>query len=148
MGTRGKGEGRAGALRPALETASTLENWPIQLHLLSPMAPQFTGRDVLLSADCVAYAAADFHASMLKGKVLAIACPKLDEGKDIYREKITALIDHAQIATLTVADDAGALLPGAPGHRAAGPPGGEAEVPLKAVIVSIDGGKVLSEEWV
>ena len=44
----------------------------------------------------------DFHSSLLKGKALAIACPKLDEGKDIYREKITALIDHAQINTLTV----------------------------------------------
>jgi len=55
-----------------------------------------------MAADCSAYAVADFHKDHLRGKTLAIACPKLDEGKDIYREKLTALIDHAQINTLTV----------------------------------------------
>jgi ferredoxin len=132
---------------PALQAESALTNWPIQLHLTSPMAPQFKGKDVLLSADCVAYAAADFHA-LLKGKVLAIACPKLDEGKDIYREKITALIDHAQINTLTVLM---MQVPCCRGLLAIAQQALEAahrKVPLKAVIVGIDGGKVLSEEWV
>jgi ferredoxin len=133
---------------PVLEAASTLENWPIQLHLLSPMAPQFKGRDVLLSADCVAYAAADFHAAMLKGKVLAIACPKLDDGKDIYREKITAMIDHAQINTLTVLMMQVPCCRGLLAIAQQALQAAKRKVPLKAVIVSIDGGKVLSEEWV
>jgi NAD-dependent dihydropyrimidine dehydrogenase PreA subunit len=127
---------------------SHLGNWPIQLHLMSPMAPQFKGKDVLLSADCVAYAVPDFHAKFLDGKMLTIACPKLDEGKDIYREKITALIDHAQISTLTVLMMEVPCCRGllalaqqacAKAHR---------KVPLKAAIVSIDGGSLLSEEWV
>ncbi len=82
---------------------SRLTNWPVQLHLLSPMAPALHGRDVLLSADCVAFSMGSFHSSLLDGKALAIACPKLDDGAEVYREKITALIDHAQIASLTVA---------------------------------------------
>jgi ferredoxin len=134
---------------PAAQAAvSELGNWPIQLHLSSPMAPQFKGKDVLLSADCVAYAAPDFHSALLKGKVLAIACPKLDDGKDIYKEKITALIDHAQINTLTVLM---MEVPCCRGLLALAQQAREAahrKVPLKAVIVSIDGGTVLSEEWV
>ncbi len=144
------GSARAPATaRPAAEPAeSHLGNWPIQLHLLSPMAPQFKGKDVLLSADCVAYAVPNFHSSFLHGKTLAIACPKLDEGKDIYREKITALIDHAQINTLTVLMMevpccrgllALAQQAGAKAHR---------KVPIKAAVVSIKDGSILSEEWV
>jgi hypothetical protein len=129
-------------------SVSELSNWPVQLHLISPMAPQFSGKDLLISADCVAFASGGFHGEWLKGRVLAIACPKLDESTDIYREKITALIDHAKINTLTVmmmevpccrgllsiAEDARAQA-----HR---------KVPLKAVLVSIQGGEILSEDWV
>ena len=67
---------------------SQLRQWPIQLHLVSPSAPYYQGSDVLLTADCVAYALGDFHRQFLKGKSLAIACPKLDEGQEIYQEKI------------------------------------------------------------
>ena len=103
--------------------------------------------------DCVAYAAADFQCrNCLKGQGARDCLPeKLDDGKDIYREKITAIIDHAQINTLTVAHDAGALLPrGLLAHRTARPSRPhKRKVPLKAVIVSIDGGKRCSrEEWV
>jgi ferredoxin len=121
-----------------------LANWPIQLHLLSPMAPQLAGRDVLVSADCVAHAVPNFQ-SLLAGKSLAIACPKLDEGKDIYREKITALIDHAGIASLTVAmmevPCCRGLLAIVEQARAAA----RRKVPLTALVVAIDGGAVLSE---
>lgn len=95
---------QAAATAPAPAVVqSRLTNWPVQLHLLSPMAPALHGRDVLLSADCVAFSMGGFHSSLLDGKALAIACPKLDDGSDVYREKITALIDHAQVASLTVA---------------------------------------------
>lgn len=130
------------------ETAplSALSNWPVQMHLLSPMAPRFKGADVLLSADCVAYAVGSFHSSMLEGKALAIACPKLDEGMDIYREKITALIDHAQIASLTVAM---MQVPCCHGLLAVAQQAREQahrDIPLKAMVVSIDDGRVLSEQ--
>jgi NAD-dependent dihydropyrimidine dehydrogenase PreA subunit len=81
---------------------SALRQWPVQLHLVSPAAPHFTGADVLLAADCVAYAVGDFHHDHLAGRALAIACPKLDVNQEIYLEKLVALIDDAKIASLTV----------------------------------------------
>jgi Pyruvate/2-oxoacid:ferredoxin oxidoreductase delta subunit len=127
-------------------SGSSLANWPIQLHLLSPMAPTLHGADLLLSADCVAHAVPSFHDTFLAGKALAIACPKLDEGKDVYREKLIALIDHARIASLTVAMMEVPCCRGllalvqqarAQAHR---------DVPLRAVIVSIESGAILSEQ--
>ena len=140
--------GRSARAEPEAPAASELGNWPIQLHLLSPMAARFKGADVLLSADCVAYAMGGFHASFLKGKCLAIACPKLDAGKEIYCEKLTALIDHAQINTLTVLM---MEVPCCQGLLAIAQQAVEKavrKIPVKAAIVSIDGGKVLSEQWV
>jgi ferredoxin len=81
---------------------STLRQWPVQLHLVSPAAPYFRGADVLLAADCVAYAVGDFHRDHLAGRSLAIACPKLDAHQETYLEKLVALIDGAGIASLTV----------------------------------------------
>jgi ferredoxin len=140
-----------GALRteaPAAARPSELSTWPVQLHLLSPMAPQFSGRDILLAADCTAFAAGSFHERFLKGKALAIACPKLDEGADIYREKLAALVDHAQINTLTVAIMEVPCCRGllALAQEAVGR--AKRKVPVKAVTIGIRDGTVLSERWV
>ena len=83
--------------------ASELTHWPIQMHLIQPLAPHFRGSNLLLAADCVAHAYADFHRDFLKGKTLVIACPKLDDGQDVYLEKLIALIDEAEIQSITVA---------------------------------------------
>jgi Pyruvate/2-oxoacid:ferredoxin oxidoreductase delta subunit len=96
--TRDRGAGVASASPPV----SALTHWPVQLHLVSPSAPHFRGKDVVLAADCTAYALGDFHTRYLEGKTLAIACPKLDEGQEVYLEKLVALIDGAQIRTLSV----------------------------------------------
>jgi len=82
--------------------SSRLTTWPVQLHLVPVNAPHYRGRDLLLAADCVAYALGDFHRDFLRDNVLAIACPKLDEGQEIYLEKITALLSESGIASLTV----------------------------------------------
>ena len=81
---------------------SQLKNWPVQLHLLNPNAPYLQEADLLLAADCVAFSLGDFHSKWLKGKTLAIACPKLDSGLDSYLEKLIAMIDQARVNTLTV----------------------------------------------
>ncbi|KKK76695.1 hypothetical protein LCGC14_2861040, partial [marine sediment metagenome] len=65
---------------------SELRQWPVQLHLLPVAAPYLKGADLLLAADCVAYAVGDFHRDYLYGKRLAIACPKLDSNQEIYRD--------------------------------------------------------------
>ncbi len=82
--------------------ASSLRNWPVQLHLVQPAAPQFRQADFLLAADCVAYALGDFHNNYLPGKALAIACPKLDTRQEVYLEKMKAFFDEAGVQSLTV----------------------------------------------
>jgi ferredoxin len=80
---------------------SALSHWPIQLHLINPRAPQFAGKDLLIAADCTAFSIGAFHSEFLAGKSLVIACPKLDQGRDIYLEKLGTLL--ASAATVTVA---------------------------------------------
>ena len=87
---------------PAAEQPSELRQWPIQMHLIPPSAPYFKNADVLLAADCAAFSVGDFHSRYLRGKRLAIACPKLDTQQDIYLDKLTALIEHTGIRSLTV----------------------------------------------
>ncbi len=127
--------------------SSQLRQWPVQLHLLSPQAPYFKDADVLLSADCVAHALADFHKDFLKGKTLAIACPKLDSDQDNYIEKITSMIDDSNINTLTVAimevPCCGGLL-----HIATSAvEKASRKIPIKAITVGIKG-NILEERWV
>ncbi|MCP4547705.1 MAG: 4Fe-4S ferredoxin [bacterium] len=81
---------------------STLQQWPVQLHLVPPTAPYFNDADLLLAADCTAYSLGDFHGTHLKNKALAIACPKLDQGMDVYLDKLIAMIDQGNIKSLTV----------------------------------------------
>jgi len=82
--------------------ASQLRHWPVQLHLVPPTAPFFQDADVLLAADCVAFAVGDFHQRYLAGSSLAIACPKLDANQEIYVQKLVAMIDQAKIKSLKV----------------------------------------------
>jgi len=82
--------------------SSQLRHWPVQLHLVPPAAPFFRNQDVLLVADCVAYAVGDFHQRFLNGSSLAIACPKLDSNQEVYLQKLVMMIDDAEIRSLTV----------------------------------------------
>jgi NAD-dependent dihydropyrimidine dehydrogenase PreA subunit len=134
------GDGQTG------DTQSRLTHWPVQMHLISPQAPAYQNADVLIAADCTAYAAGDFHTKFLKGKALAIACPKLDDGQNVYVEKITALIDEANINTLTVmimqVPCCGGLLRLAQQGVAAA----KRKIPLKSIVICLQG-TVLKEEW-
>jgi NAD-dependent dihydropyrimidine dehydrogenase PreA subunit len=129
------------------DVSSQLAQWPVQLHLVSPRAPYYEEADVLLAADCTAYALGDFHQRFLKDKALAIACPKLDEGQDIYLAKLIAMIDEARINTLTVlimqVPCCGGLL------RMAQQAVEQADrkIPIKKVVVGIKG-EILQEDWV
>lgn len=92
----------AEAAAAAGPVGSQLRHWPVQLHLVPPTAPFFAAADVVLAADCVAFAMGDFHTRFLAGRSLAIACPKLDAHQEIYLRKLVAMIDEAGIASLTV----------------------------------------------
>jgi len=84
------------------ENASRLRQWPVQLHLLPPVAPFLADAEVLLAADCVAYAVGGFHRRYLDGRALAIACPKLDTRQEGYVAKLAEMIDHGGIRSLEV----------------------------------------------
>lgn len=81
---------------------SHLTQWPIQMHLVSPAAQYYKNSDLLLAADCCAFSYGDFHKDFIKGKSLAIACPKLDTNKEVYLEKLIAMINEAEIKSITV----------------------------------------------
>jgi hypothetical protein len=125
---------------------SQLRQWPIQLHLISPTAPYYKGADVLLTADCVGYALGGFHPDFLKGKSLAIACPKLDEGQDIYQEKIKSWIDDAKINTLTVLIMQVPCCTGLLNLAQQAAQAAKRKVPVKYMVVGIQG-EILKEEW-
>ncbi|MBY9007771.1 MAG: 4Fe-4S dicluster domain-containing protein [Candidatus Lokiarchaeota archaeon] len=125
---------------------SQLKNWPIQLHLASPTAPYFQGADILLSADCVAFSLGGFHPKYLKGKVLSIACPKLDQGQESYIKKITSLVDDSKINTLTVMTMEVPCCSGLIRLVKEGIAQAKRKVPIKSIIVSLQG-EILGEEW-
>ncbi len=83
------------------EQESRLGNWPVQLALVPPHAPFLQGAEVLLAAQCTAYAYAGFHGELLDGKALLIACPKLDD-VGAHLAKLTAILKQADIKSLTV----------------------------------------------
>lgn len=127
--------------------ASQLRQWPIQLHLISPTAPYYQGADVVLAADCVAYALGDFHSEHLEGKSLAIACPKLDTGQGIYRQKIKAWFEDAQINTLKVMIMQVPCCMGLQNLVQQVAVESARNVPVKSLVVGIKG-EILQEEWI
>lgn len=129
------------------DSPSRLRQWPVQLHLVPPTAPYFKGADVVLSADCVAYALGNFHSGYLKGKSLAIACPKLDENQDIYEQKLTSMVDDAKINTLTVMIMEVPCCRGLVALAQRALEKAKRKIPLKSVVVGING-SIKNEQWV
>lgn len=82
------------------ELTSQLNQWPVQIKLVSPNAPYLNNANLLIAADCTAYAYGDFHNKFIKNKITLIGCPKLDEGD--YAEKLTAILKMNDIKSLTV----------------------------------------------
>lgn len=79
---------------------SQLSQWPVQIKLVPVNAPYFEGANLLIAADCTAYAYGDFHNKFIKNRITLIGCPKLDEGD--YIEKLTEIIKNNNIKSLTV----------------------------------------------
>jgi NAD-dependent dihydropyrimidine dehydrogenase PreA subunit len=126
---------------------SELRQWPVQMHLVNPNASYFRNSDLILAADCVAYSVGGFHSKYLKGKSLAIACPKLDHDTEIYIEKIKAFIDAAMVNTITVmimeVPCCGGLLQMVKSAAS----NATRKVPVKLMIAGITG-DILREEWI
>lgn len=79
---------------------SMLGQWPVQIKLVPVGAPYFDGADILIAADCTAFACGSFHRDFMRGKITLIGCPKLDEGD--YTDKLTEIFTQNNIKSLTV----------------------------------------------
>ena len=84
------------------DQASSLRQWPIQLNLVPIKAPYWKDADLLVMADCVAVSYPDLHKTLLKGKRVAIGCPKFDNGQH-YLDKLTEILKQNDIRSMTVA---------------------------------------------
>lgn len=93
-GDNGAGTAGAAAVR------SQLNQWPVQIKLVPVNAPYFENANLLVSADCAAYAYGNFHGEFMRNRVTLIGCPKLDEGD--YSEKLTRIIAGNDIKSVTV----------------------------------------------
>ena len=132
---------------PAAPQTSELRQWPTQMHLINPGASFFKEADMVLAADCVPFAMGNFHQKFLKNKVMANACPKLDDGMDIYLDKLVSLIDDARINSLTVIIMQVPCCGGLMRLAQQATQQASRKIPLKKAVISIEG-EVLSEEWI
>lgn len=126
---------------------SELKQWPIQFHLVNPIAPYFQKADVLLAADCTAFAMGNFHNDYLKGKSLVIACPKLDSNKEIYLSKLIEMIDNAKINSLTVLIMEVPCCGGLFQMAQTALNKAQRKIPIKLIVVGLKG-DIISEEWI
>jgi len=131
---------------PMQEASSALTQWPVQMHLINPLASHFQGADLLVAADCVAFSLGNFHSKFLQGRKLAIACPKLDSNKEVYLDKIIRLIDEAKVNTITVMVMEVPCCGGLLNLALNASKSATRKVPVKAITVGIQG-DILSEEW-
>lgn len=122
---------------PAVVVPSQLQNFPTQLRLVPVNAPWFSGADVLIAADCTAYAYGNFHADFMAGKVTLIACPKLDPVK--YAEKLTDIFKYNDIRTVTVTRMTVPCCGGLPFAVKTALGNSGKDIPLKVVTISPDG---------
>lgn len=98
---RAASPGSCRADAPSGRAVSELVNWPVQLRLVPVSAPYLEGADLLLAADCVPFACADFHALFLRGRPVLVGCPKLDDAR-YYVGKLAEILAQARPRSLTV----------------------------------------------
>ncbi len=99
-GSNSKAIKRENAPAKASECESRLSQWPVQIKLAPVNAPYFEGADLLIAADCTAYAYGNFHERFIRGRITLIGCPKLDEGD--YYDKLYEIIRRNNIKSLTI----------------------------------------------
>jgi len=127
---RERSEGRVSA-------PSELSQWPVQIKLVPAAAPYFAGADLLVAADCTAFAYGNFHAEFIKGRVTIIGCPKLD-GID-YAEKLESIFSKNDIRSVTVARMSVPCCGGLENAVRRALDASGKDIPLRVVTISTDG---------
>ena len=128
------------AAQPAQDVPSQLSNFPVQLKLVPPNAPWFQGADLLIAADCTAYAYGNFHRDYIRDRVTIIACPKLDMVD--YTEKLTQIFSENDIRSITVVRMQVPCCGGLPYAVKNALEASGKDIPLEVVVLS-SGGKIL-----
>lgn len=133
--------GCAGAASSELQPDSgdsQLSNWPVQIRLAPVSAPYFDGADLLIAADCTAFAYSSFHSDFMKGRVTLVGCPKLDPVD--YSEKLAEIIRNNDIRGITLIR---MQVPCCGGLQMATAKAiqqsGKTDIPAKVVVISSDG---------
>ncbi|MFO7952411.1 MAG: 4Fe-4S binding protein [Bacillota bacterium] len=120
------------------EPEAELSHWPVQLHLVSPEARFLKDQDLLIAADCVPFAYADFHRHFLAGRSLLIGCPKLDDTGS-YHNKLVEIFRNNHLKSITLVHMEVGCCFGLSRLIKAALQEAEAEIPLKEVVVGVDG---------
>ena len=125
------------------DAPNALDNWPVQLKLVSASSPVFYQCDLLVAADCTAYAYGNFHRDFVAGKVVVIGCPKLDAAD--YAEKLTQILAENDVKSVTLTR---MFVPCCGGmeyavHQAIA--GCGKDIPLRTVTIGADG-EILADE--
>lgn len=100
-GSASKSIKREAVLTTEIKISSQLNQWPVQIKLAPLKAPYFNNSDLLIAADCTAFAYGNFHTDFMKNKITLIGCPKLDSTD--YSEKLTEIIKNNEVKSVTVA---------------------------------------------
>ena len=125
--------------RPAAsgEIPSELRQFPVQLKLVPVRAPYFDGAELLIAADCTAFAYGAFHRDFIRGRVVLVGCPKLDEGD--YTEKLSAILAANEIRSVTVVRMEVPCCGGIQRAAEAAVSASCRKIPLKVSVIGIDG---------
>lgn len=116
---------------------SCLSHWPVQIKLVSENAPYFENADVLIAADCTAFAYGNFHSEFIKGRITLVGCPKLDEGD--YSGKLASIFIKNTVKSVTVAKMEVPCCGGIENAVKSALEISGKSIPLKVVTLSVDG---------
>lgn len=134
------------ALRQASDGDGALRNWPIQLALVPAHAPFLQGADIVLAADCTAFARPDVVRELAPGSPVIIACPKLDDAA-AYVDKLSDVLNQARPSSVTIVHMSVPCCHGLAGIVKQALAGSGADTSVREVTVGIEGDIVAQEEW-
>lgn len=128
----------SGEMPAGFEPEAELSHWPVQLHLVAPQSRFLQGIDLLITADCVPFAHADFHRKFLAGRSLLIGCPKLDD-VDAYHQKLVRIFKDNDLKSITLVHmEVGCCFGLSKLVNSALIESG-ADIPIEEIIIGIDG---------
>jgi ferredoxin len=129
-----------------VKLTSKLRQWPVQLSLVPAAAPYLKGADLLVTADCVPFAYANYHNDFLKGKAVVVGCPKLDDAA-YYAEKLSDIIRLNDLESITVLRMEVPCCGGIAQAAKMGRDRSGVNIPVKVVTISLEG-EVLKREYI